>query len=567
MKYKWDLTKLFSNKESFYGEMTCIRDLVKKISSHREIKIDGVSLYNLINDCFIIREKNYKTLLYASLCYYLDIQNESNIKMKNQAEELDLYVNSETIFIEELIGLITQEKLDLFYVECPDLVKYKYYISNITRCKNHLDNDSSYSNDLSISQYIVKYNDLFSKMLFGNIDNVELNNSNLGKYLISDDREVRKKVFSEVNNSYKSKSDEYFDILKSIINLRKDNCNATNFNSVLEKELFKDNIEEIFVENLIKSISNNIYLMNKYLKIKMNYLNIKDPSFYDINVPICDCSESFDLENALGKLRNIFNIFGDKYIEAYDYLLSNKYLDLDVDENKHPSIVFSWNNYSFMNYKDNYVDLKNLAHEFGHIINNYLSSDLPFVYNDSSVFIGEVSSLVNEILLNEYLYQNASDKNNKIFYLTKIIENFISQVYRQIMYTEFENVLYNSKNMDLEFCNNEYLSLVRKYYGNILNIDDSIKYEWMRVGHLFRWSYYVYKYASGYVLAFNVVKKIKEGNLENEFIDFLSSGCSCNNVELLRKLNIDLYNEDLINNSFDLLNNYILELEDLLEVE
>ncbi len=567
MKYKWDLSKLYLKKEDFYGDMTLVRDLIKKLSSHREIKIDGVSLYDLMNRCFKIREINYKTLLYASLNYYSDINNDIFIRMKEQAEELDLFVCNETYFIDELLNIIDEDKLVLFYEECPKLREYEYYISNILRNKKHLDTSDINGNKLNISKKIVEYNSLFNSMDFGKINDIDLNNTNIGKYLISSDRDIRRKSFLSINNSYRLKESEYFNILSSIIELRNDNCKMSNFSSVLESELFKENIDKVLINNLIGVVSDNISLMNKYLDLKMKYLLIDNPTLYDINIPITDISDSFDINSSISILCDVFKKFGDKYIDAFEYLLKNKYLDLECDNNKHPTIVFSWNNYSFMNYKDRYIDLKNLAHEFGHIINSYLSSNLPFIYNDSSVFVGEVASLVNEILLNEYLYETTNDKDKKIFYLTKIIENFISQVYRQIMYTEFENILYNNKKLDLDICNDEYLSLVNKYYGNVVKVDESVKYEWMRVGHLFRWNYYVYKYATGYILAFNIVKKLKEGKYSDEYIDFLSSGSSCSNVDLLMKLDIDLYKKDLIINSFDLLDKYILELEELLEVK
>lgn len=155
----------------------------------------------------------------------------------------------------------------------------------------------------------------------------------------------------------------------------------------------------------------------------------------------------------------------------------------------------------------------------------------------------------------------------RFFYLTKIIENFISQVFRQTMYTEFENVLYNSKQLDIDEVNNSYLNLVNKYYASVIKIDDNVKCEWMRVGHLFRWNYYVYKYAMGYIIAFNVVKSLKLNNNINNYIEFLSSGSCCSNEELLNRLGINLYDKDLINNSFILLNEYICKLEELLDKE
>lgn len=567
MTYKWDLKNLYKNKEEFYSDMTLVRDKLKKLFEYRKLKIDGNSLYDLMNNCFSIREINYKTLLYASLNYYIDIDNKFFIKMKKQAEELDLDVLDSTNFIDELIVMIDQDRINHFYVECNALKKYKFYIDNVRRMGIHIvNNDITSMCSESINRNLINYNSLIKNINFEVNGNV-LNSSNVGSFLVNKDRSIRKKSFNELNNTYLDNSNKFFDIFKSIIDSRQKMVLEKKYSSVLESEIFKDDINSKFIDNLINYVNKNIFLMNKYLSLKCRYLNIEKPYLYDINIPIIDDNDSYDLFKSLDILNNIFKVFGDKYVDVFKRLINESHLELECDDKKHPNITFSWNTYMFTNYKNRYVDLKNLAHELGHIVNSYYSIEKqPFIYSDSTVFVGEVASLVNEILLNDYLYKNSSVKNKKIFYLTKIIENFISQVYRQTMYTEFENLLYNKNQLDLDYVCNQYLELVKKYYGDVINVGDNIASEWMRIGHLFRWSYYVYKYASGYILAFNVIDKIKDNDISN-YIDFLSSGCSCSNYDLLKKLDIDLYDEKLMIKSFNLLERYINELEVLLNEE
>jgi len=567
MAYKWDLSKIYPKKEDFYFDMTLIRDKIKKLDEHREFKVDGNSLYDLMKECFLIREMNSKTLLYASLNYYTDINNKNYITMKQQAEELDIFVSNETNFIDELINIIDEDKLKEFYEECPNLGKYIYYINNTKRLGKHIINDNYNELNNSImenSKCLVEYNKLLSSMEFGMVDDVFLNNSNVSNYLVDRRRNIRKKIFNTLNESYLKLGDKYFDIFSKLVNNKKNIAICNKYNSVLESELFNEGIEEKLIINLINSVNKNISLMNKYLSFKMRYLKIDNPKLYDINIPIVNNKDSYGIERALVIIKNSLLILGKNYVRAIDKLINDCHLDLDVNDKKHPNITFSWNTYTFMNYKDRYIDLKNLAHELGHIINSYYSLEKqPFIYSDSTVFISEVMSLVNEILLNEYLYLNAVTKEEKIFYLTKNIENFIGQVFRQTMYTEFENIVYNSKLLTLNELNNSYLELINKYYGKVISIDDDIKCEWMRVGHLYRWNYYVYKYAFGYILAFNVVKKIKKDN--PDYIDFIASGDSCSNVDMLKKLGIDLYDEKLIDNSFELLEEYISLLNKISE--
>lgn len=567
MAYKWDLRNIYIKKEDFYYDMTLVRDKIKKISEHREFKVDGNSLYELMKECFIIREINSKTLLYASLNYYIDINNDLYITMKKQAEELDNFVNNETNFIDELISIIDDDKLDDFYSECPDLLSYKYYIDNIRSLSNHLITDNY--NDLNDNvikknSLLVDYNKLLNSMSFGDINGIPLSISNISSYLVDEERSVRKRAFNSLNSSYLLEGDKYFDIFNKLVDIKKDIATYKKYSSVLDGELSNEGIDIKVIDNLINSVNKNILLMNKYLSFKMDYLKIKDPRMYDINIPICSCEDKVDIDSALNIIKSSLSCLGKDYIKVIDLLVKDKHLELEVDEKKHQTITFSWNTYTFMNYKDRYLDLKNLIHELGHIVNSYYSQlTKPFIYSDSTIFTSEVMSLVNEILLNEYLYSKADSKEKKIFYLTKNIENFISQVFRQTLYTEFENIVYNSKMLTLDGVNDSYLNLINKYYGKVTTVDENLKCEWMRVGHLFRWNYYVYKYAIGYILAFNVVRKVKADN--SKYIEFISSGASCSNVDMLKKLDIDLYDEKLIDNSFDLLNDYISLLIKLCE--
>ena len=565
-RYRWNLKSLYENQESFYYDLTLIRDKIKKLSENREFKIDGKTLYALMHECFNIREMNSKTLLYASLNYYLNVEDDQFIKMKERAEEVDSLVGDETNFIDELINLIDEEKLKQFYNDEKFLKEYAFYIDNVRRMGKHLFvNDLINDNILKINKNLVEYNNSIRNMNFGRVDESDLNNSNINQFLISSDRKVRKDTFSKLNSSYLKMGNDYFNLLMKIVDSRKIMAQEKKYASVLECELDKDGLKNIIIDNLIKSVHSNIDLVNHYLEMKMRYLKIKNPHLYDINMSISDINHEYELDDSIDILKKVFKIFGDDYIKKMDYLLTNDHLDLLTDDKKHQVITFSWNNYVFMNYRNRYIDLKNLAHELGHVINYSFSLDRqPFIYVDSTVFTGEVASLVNEVLLNDYLYNNSSNSSDKLFYLSKLIENFISQVFRQTLYTEFENVLYNSSQLDLELINDTYLNLIKKYYGGVICIDDDIRCEWMRVGHLFRWSYYVYKYAFSYIMAFAIVKKIKEENIVDEYLDFLSSGCSMSNEELLKKLGIDIYDINLIDNSFNLLNDYISELEKMM---
>ena len=200
------------------------------------------------------------------------------------------------------------------------------------------------------------------------------------------------------------------------------------------------NINIEIINKLIQSVNHNLSLIQQYLKIKSDFLEIEEPHLYDFGVPLDDNLKiKYSLEEAKEIVLNALEPLGGEYIEAVKILFDG-HIDAELNENKHQSITFSWNTYSFLNFRGSYIDLKNMIHEIGHIVNYYFSKNKqPFIYEDSTIFVGEIASIVNEILLNRYLAKNASTKAEKIFYLSKEIENYFSSVFKQTMYTEFEN--------------------------------------------------------------------------------------------------------------------------------
>ena len=221
-----------------------------------------------------------------------------------------------------------------------------------------------------------------------------------------------------------------------------------------------------------------------------------------------------------------------------------------------------------MNFRGSYNDIKNLIHELGHIVNYYLSKEKqPYIYEDSTVFVGETASLVNEILLNRYLYKKSETDEERLFYLSKEIENYFTSVYKQTMYTEFENSIYSLIDSDVDTICNKYSSLIKKYYGNSINYEDMSSIEWTRLGHLYRWSYYPYKYATGLIMASLVVDSLLDSNTlsKEQYIKFLESGKNQYSLDLLKMLDIDLSNENTINNGFNVLKKDINNFKDLVE--
>ena len=569
---EWNLEELFKTENDFYNEIENIKRELEKIKQYEDTELNKDNLLELLNKKWELKEKTNNVLVYGSLNYYKNIKSEEMINLKTQAEKLNSEVESKLNFIDLKILELGKEKIEQFIKENNNLKTYELYINNLFRMQEHIQdketNNKIKQNNNRINELLTKYNTLISEMKFDNIEEngeqIEVTNSNYSKLLQSNNENTRRQAYLSVDKRYKEKQIEFFKILKEIYELRIENSKLENYDSVLEKVLMKENIDKKIIDTLIKSVNNNLSLIHKYLKIKSNLNNIENPHIYDFGIQH-NLEIEYPLEQAINIIKETVKQLGQEYIDVVNILL-NGHIDTILDENKHQSITFSWHTYSFLNYKNRYIDLKNLIHELGHIVNYYMSKQKqPFIYEDSTIFVGETASITNEILLNRYLQENSKTKEEEQYYLIKQIENYFLSVYKQTMYTEFESKIYeliNTNSLTPQTINEEYMNLIKKYYGDNIDYSDASCVEWIRLGHLFRWSYYPYKYATGLMISSILVDELLDTKTltKEEYIDFLSSGSNAYSLDLLKKLKIDLTNNEVIENGFKVLEKSINKL-------
>ena len=579
-KFEWNLQEMFANNQSFYDEINNVKQLLEDIKKYEEAELNSTLLLKLLDKKWEIKEISNNILIYGSLMYYKNVNDDECIELKKIAELFNNDVNTTLKFIDRKILVLGFKKVSNFIVENPKLEVYKLSLHNLFRLEEHIQpdeiNQKIKENCDSINEQLSIYNNLLRDIEYGIInkdgEKIKITSSNFAKYISSRNQDTRKQTYYVVNNAFQKEKDSFANLLNRIYGCRIENSILEKYNSVLEKILFEENINPEIISKLIESVNNNLGLIQNYLKIKSDLLEIEEPHLYDFGVPLDNNLKiKYSLEDAKEIILKALEPLGLEYIEVVKTLFDG-HIDAELNENKHQSITFSWHTYSFMNFRGAYIDLKNMIHEMGHIVNYYLSKkQQPFIYEDSTIFVGETASIVNEILLNRYLYKNATTEEEKIFYLSKEIENYFSSVFKQTMYTEFENDLYKVRtNSELtsEILCERYYNILKKYYGNNITYDQIANVEWTRLGHLYRWSYYPYKYATGLLMASIVVDSLVNKKIlsKEDYFKFLSSGSSQYSLDLLKILNIDLLNSNIIESGFNVMAEDIKELQKILSL-
>ena len=330
-----------------------------------------------------------------------------------------------------------------------------------------------------------------------------------------------------------------------------------------------ENITEDIYNNLINKVNERINISHKYIDLRKKVLNLDELHMYDIYVPLVDLNKKYTFEESLEIVKKALAPLGEKYISDLTELINSNCIDVYHNKNKQTG-AYSWGSYDtlpyvLLNFEGTFNDVSTIAHELGHSMHSlYSKTNNPYHDSQYTIFLAEIASTVNEILLNKYMFNNSKTKEEKQFYLNNLLEMLRTTLIRQTMFAEFVKDMYEKEAsgtiLTEEEISNAYLELNKKYYGEDIISDDEIRLEWARISHFYK-GFYVYKYATGISIACRIVHDIlenKEGALEN-YIKLLSSGGSDYSLNLLKLVNIDIASDDTIDKALDLFDETIDE--------
>ena len=280
-------------------------------------------------------------------------------------------------------------------------------------------------------------------------------------------------------------------------------------------------------------------------------------------------NKKYNFDEAVDIVRKALSVLGEEYINIYNNGIKDRWIDVYPTRNKrtggYSSGCYDTYPYVLLNYQDKYNDMSTLAHEMGHSIHSYYARhNNSYVYGDYSIFVAEVASTVNELLLAKYMIKNSSSKEEKLYVINKLLELFRATIYRQTMFAEFEKEIYslveNDEILTADLLDKKYYELNEKYFGNNVVIDKEIMYEWERIPH-FYYNFYVYKYATGLSCACMIVNNIlsgKKGAVSN-YINFLKCGRTKNPIDSLKVAGVDITKKEVINSAIDMFSELIDE--------
>lgn len=579
MNYTWNLKEIYKNEKEFEKDIKECESLSNTLFTYKgKIMKDENTFYSFLSMFEKLMRLLSKLGIYATLNYYSNTKDSYFKSLYIRIETLIEIINLKLSFSNSEILKSDYSTIKDYIKKNKELKKYDKYLEKIFRFKTHTLSESEeeiITSSLNAMGSCAKaYESLnnaditlgYIKDESGN--KVSLNHSNYHKYITSKKQKIRSDAFNLMHNFYKN----HINTISSLYlgNIKEDFfiSSIRKYKSPLEMKLYVDKLDMNLYDNLINSIHDNLPLLHKYLKIKKEKLKLKEMHIYDVYVnPIKDIDKNICYKDAIEIIMNALKPLGKVYLKDAKKGL-NDWIDLYPKEGK-LSGAYSTGSYDTLpymsiNYENDYNSVSTVIHELGHSMHTYYSNKTQS-YPDASypIFLAEIASTVNEILLSNYMLNNTKDKNEKEKYIIEFLEKVRTTIFRQVMFAEFEKNMYDKYLQGIpltvdEMCET-YYKLNKLYFGKDIIVDDLIKYEWARIPHFYT-SFYVYKYATGFTIALIIVNKLKDESFKDKYIKFLESGGSDYPLNILKKLDITL-DRETFNSAFKIFNEYINLLE------
>ncbi len=582
-RFQWNLDDIYATPKAFEDELAAVGALAEEIARGKGHVAEDPGKY--IRSYFEVTERVEKLYSYAMMAHDSDGSNGTYTAWLGRVQTVAVSLEAAGSYLTPELLEMPAEQLAALKDE-PDMQPYTVFIGEVLRNRAH-------TLPAEQEQLLAMASDSLEtpSNAFRTLSDVELpmpmvpdgEGSEVrlshGKYqplIRSPKREVREAAFKGMMNTYGSFGGTVSALYGGSVKRHVFNARVRHYGSALESALEPDQVPVSVYENLLKEVDGALPTLNRYLEIRKRLLKVDELHLYDLYVPMIGGVDfPISYEDACSLVLDALAPLGEEYLSVLRRAFSKRWID--VYENKakrsgaYSNGVYGVHPYVLLNFENNLDSASTLAHELGHTMHSYYSDRTqPFPKAGYSLFVAEVASTCNEVLLNRYLQRKYQDQPEMVKYLLNdLLESFRTTVVRQTMFAAFEKKSHEmaerGEALTKEALSEAYLELNRHYYGGACHVDGEIAWEWMRIPHFYR-DFYVYKYATSFSAAVTIADRIlkEDEPAVRDHLRFLSLGGSVPPIEALKADGVDMSGPEPVHRAMQVFAETVDQLEKLL---
>ena len=580
----WATEDLYASDEDWEQEMeTLSADQEKLVSFAGHLADSGETLCDYLQNMERIDSKIHLLANYCMRKADEDTRDATYQAMSGKFMSAVVALSAAGSFETPEIMAISDEELDSFYAACPSLERYRRYLTNMRRRKEHVLSPAEEKLLAAAGEMAGAPDTIYGMFADADITFPDAVDSQGKPHALtqgtfvaceeSSDRALRKSAYENLYGSFGKFKNTAASLLNAQNKQLKFFAEARNYSSAFEASLDATDVPASVYLNLIEAVHRNMDKMHRYVRLRKKLLGVNELHFYDVYTPLVDgVDKKIPFAEAKQTVYDALAPLGEDYRKILKEGFENRWIDVYQNEGKRSgaySAGAAVHPYVLLNYTGTLDSQFTLAHEMGHALHSYHSNKYQNPIDASYViFVAEVASTCNEALLMEYLLGKTTNKKERAYLINHFLEQFKSTLYRQTMFAEFElnigRMVQEGKTLTADVLCTEYRRLNELYFGPDMVVDDEIALEWARIPH-FYYNYYVFQYATGYSAAIALSRRIlSEGEgAVKDYIRFLSGGCSKSPIDLLKDAGVDMTGPEPVNQALQLFGELLDEMEAL----
>ena len=522
---------------------------------------------------------------YANMRHDEDTGNAQYQAMNLKVQSIWVQIMEKLSFLEPEILTIPEELLTEYFAKEPGLKAYEITIREIVRQREHslskemeqlLAGTGEMAQTPSNAFGMLANADLkFPSVTDSEGNEIPISNGRFVPLQMSADREKRRAVFEAFYTRYGQFQNTWAALYDGQVKQQLFYARARKYPSAFVAAVDSNNVDPAVCDRLIESVHRGMDKMHRYVSLRKKLLGVDELHMYDVYVPMVgEYDRKYSYEEAKELSLKALSVLGEEYVSVVRQAYENRWIDVVENEGKrggaYSSGVYGVHPYMLLNYTDTLKDVFTLVHEMGHSLHTWYSTHhQSFLNARYKIFVAEVASTTNEILLLEYLLSKAEDPKEKAYLINHYLESFKATLFRQTMFEEFErktnDMAQEGTPLTAQLLNDTYLQLNREYFGEDMVSDPLIAYEWCRIPH-FYYNFYVYQYATSFAASVAIAHRIlREGEPALQpYLTFLKSGCTQDPVSLLKIAGVDLSTSKPVDEALEVFGKAIDQMEQLM---
>ena len=582
----WALEDLYVSDEAWEQELATLSEDEKYLAAFAgRLSENADTLYDYLYRSEMTNAKMELLANYAMRKRDQDTRNATYQAMVGKFMSVMVAMSAAVSFDTPELMAISDEALDGFYAAKPELERYRRYLTDLRRMKDHVLSPAEEKLLAAAGEMAHAPSDVYSN--FGNADLTypdavdaegkphPLSQGTFVPLEESSDRVLRKSAYENLYQTLGGFKNTAAALLNAQGKQLKFFADARKYPSTLDAALNRTNVPTEVYLNLIETVHKNVDKMHRYVRLRKKLLGVDELHFYDVYTPLmADVDKKIPYDQAKQTIYDALHPLGDEYRAILKEGFDSRWIDVYENVGKRSgaySAGAAVHPYVLMNYAGTLNSQFTLAHEMGHALHSYLSNkNQNPIDADYVIFVAEVASTCNEALLMEYLLGKTTDKKERAYLINHFLDQFKGTLYRQTMFAEFEliigRMIGEGKTLTADVLCQEYKKLNELYYGPDMVVDEELAMEWARIPH-FYYNYYVFQYATGYSAAIALSRKIlAEGeSAVKDYLNFLSGGCSKSPIDLLKGAGVDMTSPEPVNQALELFGQLLDEMEALMQ--